>query len=155
MNLALSSGATTSHSYMAPSFRCEDWRKEMVEALKEKPKREAAKGIEPKWLKKFPNITRGQVVQLFCRECMGYTKHRGGGRESQNWVKAGQMAKDCTDPKCPLYIFRPGRKRELRPVQYVYSTQSVHLFQCKPSTRSEVNRPHGRSGATLVLSYFS
>jgi len=89
-----------------------------MEALRiEKPRREPKKGIEPRWLKKFPNITRAQAMQLFCRECMGYTRHRGGDSESQAWRKAGQMARECTDPKCPLYIFRPGGKRRLRPVQ--------------------------------------
>jgi hypothetical protein len=71
-------------------------------------------GVEPQWLKKYPNITRGQAIQLFCRECMGYTKHRGGGSESQTWTIAGSMVKGCTDPQCPLYIFRPGAKRGLR-----------------------------------------
>ena len=77
-------------------------------------KKKAKRGIEPEWMKKYPQITRAQAVQVFCRECMGYTKHRGGGPESQAWKKAGQMARECTDTECPLYRFRPGARKGLK-----------------------------------------
>lgn len=86
-----------------------------AEALR--PKRKAKKGIEPGWLEKYPQITRAQAVQVFCRECMGYAKHRGGGDESQTWSIAGKMARECTDTECPLYRFRPGAKKGPRLVE--------------------------------------
>ena len=73
-------------------------------------KRTPRESAEPIWMSKYPNITRSQAVKLFCRECMGYTKHRGGGKESKTWQVAGKMARECTDPECPLYKFRPGAK---------------------------------------------
>jgi len=69
--------------------------------------------IEPLWMRNYPNLTRAQAMSLFCRECMGYTKHREEGKESQPWVTAGKMAKECTDPECPLFGFRPGARRGL------------------------------------------
>jgi hypothetical protein len=70
------------------------------------------------------------------------------------------IAQITSDATIPLNRNTPRIMRDIKQIgdtasHDVYSTQSVHLFQCKPSTRSEVNRPHGRSGATLVLSYFS
>jgi len=73
----------------------------------------AKRGIDPIWLGGYPQVRliRSRAIQLFCRECMGYTKHRGGDNNSQGWVMAGKMAKECTDPECPLFQFRPGAKK--------------------------------------------
>jgi hypothetical protein len=74
----------------------------------------AKTGIDPIWLKGYPQtkLIRSQAIQLFCRECMGYIKHRdGNGSSSQGWVMAGRLAKECTDLECPLYRFRPGAKK--------------------------------------------
>lgn len=79
-----------------------------------KPKRRIKQNIEPEWLKKYPKITRAQAIQLFCRECFGYTKHRKGWCDSETWVIAGRMARECTDAECPLFRFRPGLKRGRR-----------------------------------------
>ena len=73
-------------------------------------KRTPREGAEPIWMGRYPNITRSQAVQLFCRECMGYSKHRGDSIVSETWQVAGKMAKECTDGDCPLNRFRPGAK---------------------------------------------
>jgi len=69
------------------------------------------KGIEPIWLWNYPDITRGQAVKVFCRECMGYTKHRENKGISETWAVAGKMVRGCTDTGCPLFRFRPGVRR--------------------------------------------
>ncbi len=44
---------------------------------------------------KKKRLTRGQAIQSFCVECMGYQP---------------QFVKDCTAPDCVLYPFRLGRE---------------------------------------------
>jgi hypothetical protein len=95
-----------------------------VEALRETPlekagrvKQERGGRIDPGWLDNYPNITRGQAIQVFCRECMGYTKHRGDGKNSLGWKLTGGLVRECTDPECPLYKFRPGAKKGPRLVE--------------------------------------
>lgn len=71
------------------------------------------KSRDPGWLKKFPNITRKQAMDLFCHECMGYAKHRGNGI-SETWINSGKEVALCTDLMCPLFKFRPGAKKSSR-----------------------------------------
>ena len=68
---------------------------------------------DPKWLIKYPHLTRKQAMDLFCHECMGYTKHRDKYGPSENWVSAGMEAAQCTDGKCPLYPYRPKTTKKL------------------------------------------
>lgn len=86
----------------------------MFKAKEMQRKKKGKRGIEPEWMRRYPQITRAQAIQVFCRECLGYTKHRGGGSESQAWKMAGQMAKECSDKLCPLYRFRPGARGGLK-----------------------------------------
>ena len=77
--------------------------------ISQKPRRNR-KSAEPLWMQRYPNITRGQAINLFCRECMGYTNHRERGI-SETWQMAGNAIRECTDSGCPLFRFRPGARR--------------------------------------------
>jgi hypothetical protein len=53
-------------------------------------------------------LTRGQVIRLFCLECMGYTRHRSDSTSSATKGEASAEVRRCTDPECPLYRYRLG-----------------------------------------------
>jgi len=52
-------------------------------------------------------LTRGQAINMFCRECMGYDGYRGG-KVGTPFKKAAMMVKDCPDKECPLWPYRTG-----------------------------------------------
>lgn len=67
-------------------------------------------GMKKSQLQKiYDGKARPSAVYLFCHECMGYDKHRGG-KSSVSYLEAGHAVSGCLSKKCPLYAYRKDKK---------------------------------------------